>query len=471
MLTISLIGRPNVGKSSLFNVLSKSRKALVADIPGLTRDRHYAKISINNKLMWLVDTGGFEPKNKQLVSFKMSEQTKIAIDESDCILFVVDARQGCHPIDNQITEFLRKKNKNIILVINKSEGLDLDIISSDFFSLGFKDFLCVSASHREGITNLNKIISKFDSQNISEDSDSDSHIKLAIIGKPNVGKSTLVNSLIGEERFITMDQPGTTRDAVSESFTFKDKNFLITDTAGIRKKGKVVDVLEKFSVLKAIKTIENSNVCILIIDASEGIGHQDLQILSYIVDEQKPFVIGLNKWDLLNNYDKKQLSEKLEKKLIFIKNIQRINISASKNFGLEKLLNATLLAYKSSCKKFTTPILNRFLEDIQLNHLPPINRGIRPKLKFAHQGGSNPPNIIIHGNHLKGIKKDYIKFLESSFIKTFNLTGSPLIITLKEGKNPYIKKEIKPKKIGLVTKRRQIDELRKKIKVKKNKDI
>ena len=468
MVSISLIGRPNVGKSSLFNVLSKSRKALVADIPGLTRDRNYTKLTINDKPFWLIDTGGFEPKNKDNIYFKMSEQTKIAIDESDCIFFVVDGRTGYHSIDGQIADYLRKKNKLIYLLINKTEGLDSEIVYSDFAQLGFKKYLCVSATHREGIASLQDIFNTldYDENELIED---ESIIKLSIVGKPNVGKSTLINSLVGEERFIAIDRPGTTRDAISTNFKFKNNSFLITDTAGIRRKGKVIDVIEKFSVLKAINAIESSNVCIIVIDATEDIGHQDLQILGYILEEQKPFVIAINKWDKLSDYDKSIVKNSLDKRLSFITNIERVFISASKKVGLSDLLKHVMIAYTSSCKKFSTPILNSFLHDIQTSHQPPIVKGIRPKLKFAHQGGSNPPNIIIHGNHLTGIKKDYIKFIESSLIKTFNLIGTPLIINLKEGHNPYIKKDAKPSKVGLVTRRKIINEARKRISLKKKK--
>ena len=466
MISVAIIGRPNVGKSSIFNVLSKSRKALVADIPGLTRDRHYTKLNVQDKVIWLIDTGGFEPKNKDAIAYKMSEQTQIAIDESDCIFFVVDARIGCHPIDEQIAHFLRKKNKKIFLLINKSEGMNAEIIFSDFSRLGFNDYLCISASHNEGIHLLRELMATLDDSNYDDDIRNETHISLAILGKPNVGKSTLVNSFIGEDRFIAMDQPGTTRDSISTTFTYKEKNFLITDTAGIRKKGRVTDVIEKFSILKAIKSIDASNVCILVVNATEGIGQQDLQILGYIIDAQKPLVIGLNKWDKLSPYEKDQLKINLDKRLAFLTNIEKINISALNKLGLNSLLSSAINAYKASCTKFKTPVLNKFLEDIQINHLPPINKGIRPKLKFAHQGGSNPPTIIIHGNHLSGIKKDYIKFLETSFIKTFELIGTPLIINFKEGKNPYVESEKKPVKTGLVTKRRIINKTRERLKSK-----
>jgi len=467
MISIAIIGRPNVGKSSIFNSLSNSRKALVANIPGLTRDRNYTKLSMNNNSIWLIDTGGFEPKNKDVIYFKMSEQTKLAIDESDYIFFVVDARVGRHPIDEEIAEFLRKKNKKIFLIINKAEGMRHEIVYSDFSRLGFKDYLCVSASHNEGIYELKNLILNFDFSKNSEDLENNLKINIAILGKPNVGKSTLVNSLIGEDRFIALDQPGTTRDSISVFFEFNKKFFQITDTAGIRKKGKVSDVIEKFSILKAIKSIETSNVCILVIDATDGIGNQDLQILGYIIDAQKPLVIALNKWDRLSQYEKDRLKENLNKKLIFLSNIQRINISALNKLGLNELLKAVMKAHESSCAKFKTPILNKLLEEIQLTHLPPINKGIRPKLKFAHQGGSNPPTIIIHGNHLSEIKKDYLKFLETSFIKTFELIGTPLIINLKEGSNPYVSRDSKPIKTGLVTRRKQINISREKLKNKK----
>ena len=344
-----------------------------------------------------------------------------------------------------------------------------EIVFSEFSRLGFDDYVCVSASHNEGINYLKDLISEFNISDTKVDNSEDSNINLAILGKPNVGKSTLVNSFLGEERFIALDKPGTTRDSISALFQYKNNSFLLTDTAGIRKKGKVTDIIEKFSVLKAIKSIEKANVCILVIDATEGIGHQDLQILGYILEEQKPLVIAVNKWDKLSQYEKTQLKDNLEKKLSFLTNFEKLFISATKKIGLDLLLRSVLKAYQSSCKKFSTSILNNFIQETQLTHLPPINKGIRPKLKFSHQGGTNPPLIIIHGNHLSGIKKDYIKFLESSFTKKFNLVGTPLIINFKEGINPYIKKDRKVIKTGLVTRRRIIDKSREKLAIKKQK--
>jgi len=464
--TIALVGRPNVGKSSLFNILSKRRDALVADFPGLTRDRHYSKIRINDSNFLIVDTGGLEISSKSGISNKMFEQAELAIDESDIIFFIVDGRFGRHPQEDEISNFLRKKNKIILLIINKCEGLNHSHVVADFTPLGIKNYVCISASHNEGISLLYDFLLPLNEKTIFSDNKEEKLIKLAILGKPNVGKSTLINTMVGEERFIAFDQPGTTRDSISTDYEYNSNKISIIDTAGIRKKGRVTDKIEKFSLLKSILTINEANITVLIIDAVEGLSSQDLQIFGYIKDAGKPVVLAINKWDLLDPYKKQICKEAILKKIYFFNNIEILYISALKSIGINDLWKSIFRAYKSSIKKIKTSILNKFLIDIQQAHEPPIFKGIRPKLKYIHQGNICPPTFIFHGNHLLGIKKDYLKYLESSIIKTFEYVGTPVSIQLNETDNPYHIDKIKVKKTGLVTRRKLINKRRDQIKKK-----
>jgi len=463
-----IVGRPNVGKSSLFNALTRTRDALVADTPGLTRDRHYAKIKINNSIFTIVDTGGLEPNNNLEINKKMSEQSQWAIDESDVILFIVDGKEGLTINDEIIATELRKKNKPTLLIINKSEGKPENLLVSEFSSLGQKNVICVSVSHRAGISLIYDFLLPFSDNSTDNEKIDQEIIKLSILGKPNVGKSTLINSIIGEERLISQDEPGTTRDSITVDFEINGKSFKLTDTAGIRKKGKVTDVIEKFSILKSLLNIDKSDACILVIDALSGLTSQDLQIFGYVIESGKPLVIAINKWDALDSYKKDILKKEIDKKIGLLSNFEIIHISALKKIGIKRLLELSLEAFDSSKTKMTTPVLNSLLKELVISHQPPIFKGIRPKLKFAHQGDSVPPTIIIHGNHLSGLRQDYIKYLESSFIKFFNLRGTSLRIQLNEADNPFEKNAIKIKKTGLVTRRRQINKKREEIK-KKNK--
>jgi GTP-binding protein len=472
MITVSIIGRPNVGKSSLFNVLTRKKDALVSDFPGVTRDRHYAKIELEKNFYLIVDTGGLDFNSYDDINFKMAEQTQLAIDESDIILFVVDARSGLTASDESIALELRKKNKKTLLLINKAESLNPDEIRNDFYKLGYADQILISTSHNQNINLINDYLNNFlinqAPQELLEDVLEKKSLVLSVLGKPNVGKSTLINKIIGEDRFIAFDQPGTTRDSVSVDTTYKGNLLTIIDTAGIRKKGRVDNSIEKFSILKSLLSIINSNVSILVIDGSEGLSSQDLQIFSYIIEQGNPCVIAVNKWDLLDSYKKELLKNSINKKINIFKNYKIKYISALENIGINSIIDEALKAYNSSILKVPTSLINKFLIDLQVNHQPPIYKGIRPKLKFMHQGGICPPTFIIHGNHLNGLRKDYLSYIESALIATFKIMGSPIKITLKESENPFEILDKKIKRSGLVTRRKQINEKRQKIRMKKN---
>jgi GTP-binding protein len=462
------VGRPNVGKSSLFNRLTKTRDAIVAALPGLTRDRHYGQLNIEENRFLLVDTGGFEPTKKSGIPKRMATQTILAIDESDIILFVVDARLGLHPIDEHIADIIRKNDKQKILLVNKAEGIFEDKAFAEFYSLGFKNIIKISSAHGEGISTLKDFLVEANTHLEDFDFPSNSNTRISIVGRPNVGKSTLINSLLGEDRFIAFDEPGTTRDAVSADFNWGKDRFILTDTAGIRKKGKVFEAVEKFSVIKTLNAIEYSHVAVLVVDAQDGISAQDMHILGFIIESGKALVIALNKWDVLSSYDREIIKNQIEKKLPFVNFAEKVFISALNQSGLPELMKAVIKARRSSETKFTTPQLNSVLENALISHPPKIIRGIRPKMKYAHQGGMNPPTVIIHGNHLDDVKKDYLRFLESFFRKAFNLIGTPMRIELKNSDNPFTTEEkIKPKKTGLVTRRRIETAFRKKMKAKK----
>jgi GTP-binding protein len=468
MKTIVLVGRPNVGKSSLYNRLTKTRDAIVADMPGLTRDRHYGKLSIGEHDFILVDTGGFEPDKKTGIQKEMATQTKLAIDESDIVLLIVDARSGLHSIDQHIAEIIRKNDKQKMLLVNKAEGMVNDGALAEFYKLGFTNIHKISSAHGDGISALKDFLVE---QNISPDTYQNVSNKnpiISIVGRPNVGKSTLINSLLGEDRFIAFDKPGTTRDAVSVDFNWGKEKFVLTDTAGIRKKGKVFESVEKFSVIKTLNAINFSNVSVLVIDSNDGITAQDMHILGFILESGKSLVIALNKWDSISSYQREKLKNDIDKKLPFVKFAEKVFISALHQEGFAVLMKAIIKSHKSALTKFTTPQLNSVLSNALISHTPSIIKGIRPKLKYAHQGGMNPPTIIIHGNHLEGLKQDYIRFLESFYRKAFDLTGTPLRIQFKNSTNPFNdKSKDTKKKTGLVSRRRIETAFREKMKKKK----
>jgi len=470
--TIVLVGRPNVGKSTLFNRLTRSRDALVADLPGLTRDRHYGRGVGGTKPFLVVDTGGFEPTADIGILKEMARQTLLAIDEADVVIFLVDGRQGVTPQDKLIADRLRKSQRPILLAVNKTEGMQRAIVSAEFYELGLGDPLSISSAHGEGVRDLLEFaLEPFAEPEPEPEERSAQQIpKVAIVGRPNVGKSTLVNALLGEERVIAFDEPGTTRDSIHIDLERNGKPYVLIDTAGVRKRGKVLEAIEKFSVIKTIQAIEEANVAILVVDAQEGITEQDAHVAAYILESGRALVVAINKWDGLDEDRREWIKREIDRKLQFLDFAEFHYISALKKKGLSELFKSVDIAYKAAMAKLSTPQLSRALADAVAQHQPPVSRGVRPKLRYAHQGGSNPPIVVIHGNHVEGIKDSYTRFLEKTFRKAFELSGTPLRVQYKQGENPYAEPEKLKKGEGLVTMRRRKNAQRAALKARKSDD-
>jgi GTP-binding protein len=434
--TIVIVGRPNVGKSTLFNRLTKTRDALVADLPGLTRDRHYGHGVVGDKPYLVVDTGGFEPVAKDGILHQMARQTLLAIDEADAILFLVDARQGLTAQDKNIADTLRKSGRPLWLVVNKAEGMRREVVAAEFFELGLGDPLPISSSHGEGVRELMELV--LEAFPLDEPTGPDpSHPKIAIVGRPNVGKSTLLNSLMGEERVIAFDQPGTTRDSIYVEFERDGKSYTLIDTAGVRRRGKVFESVEKFSVIKTLQAIEDANVVILVVDAQLDISDQDAHIAGFILEAGCALVVAVNKWDGLVDYARERVKTELLRKLSFLSFAKFHFISALNNTGLPPLLKSVDAAYKAAMAKLSTPRLTRILQDAVTAHQPPKNGPFRPKPRYAHQGGSNPPIIVVHGASVEAIADSYKRYLENTFRSAFKLEGTPLRVHFKQGANPF----------------------------------
>ncbi len=435
---IALVGRPNVGKSTLFNRLTKTRDALVANLPGLTRDRHYglAKASKGRSYM-LIDTGGFEPLIEDGIMYQMARQTEQAIAESDAVVFLVDGQGGITPQDKVIANKLRLSNKPIYVAVNKVEGVNKTIAVSDFYELGLPNLYPISSSHGEGVFRLiEDVLANFSIEKENENEELKS-ITFAVVGRPNVGKSTLVNAILGEERVIAFDEAGTTRDSINIAFERAGKHYTIIDTAGIRRKTKVDDKIEKFSVLKAMQAINDAEVVVLVLDAHLDIADQDATIVGYALEAGKSIVVAINKWDSLTEDERKDIKQNLKLKLHFLDFAKFSYISALQKKGIGELLTSINEAYESAFLKLPTPKLTRILLEA-INRQPPSYKGnFRPKLRYAHQGGSNPPIIIIHGNSLESVAKSYTKYLERCFRKMFNFVGTPLKIEYKSSSNPF----------------------------------
>jgi len=439
---IALIGRPNVGKSTLFNVFTRSRDAIVANEPGLTRDRQYGIGERGDKTFIVVDTGGLSGEKQDLDDL-MAGQTRLAMEEADEILFLVDAQDGLSNGDRLIADLVRKSGKTCHVVINKVDGFNPDQVQADFFALGFAQLQMISAAHRKGTgALLDKLLEPYPAQQQLEAQITGPLV--AVIGRPNVGKSTLINRLVGEERVVAFDQPGTTRDTIEVPFERRGKAYTLIDTAGVRRRGKVQQTIEKFSVIKALEAIEKSQVVILVIDAREGLTDQDLTLLGYVLNSGRALVIAINKWDGLDLEQRDHNRSTLQRRLVFVPFAAQHFISAKHGTGVGELMASVDQAYASACIDLNTRYLTDLLEEAVFKHNPPLHHGRRIKLRYAHQGGRNPPIIVIHGNQTQYLPDAYLRYLTNFYITKLKLKGTPLRIELKSGKNPFSgKKQVK----------------------------
>ncbi len=440
---IALVGRPNVGKSTLFNRLTKTRDAIVADFAGLTRDRHYGNGKLGTHEYIVIDTGGFEPDAQSGIYKEMAKQTRQAVAEADVVVFVVDARAGVSAQDYDIAKYLRKLGKPTVLTANKAEGMTEGVQLSEFFELGLGPVLAVSAAHGQGMQTLVEtalnLLQLPDPDEEVEPQDP-SVIRLAVAGRPNVGKSTLINTWLGEERLVAFDLPGTTRDAISVPFERGGQKFELIDTAGLRRKGKVFEAIEKFSVVKTLQAIENSNVVLLLLDATQGVTDQDAHIAGYILESGRAVVLAINKWDAVDSYQRETLARSIETRLAFLKFASIHQISAIKRQGLAPVWKSIIQAHASANRKMSTPVLTRLLLEAVQFQQPQRSGVFRPKLRYAHQGGMNPPIIIVHGNSLEHVSESYKRYLEGRFRKEFDLVGTPMRIQMKTSHNPFTDK-------------------------------
>ncbi|MEP6588368.1 MAG: ribosome biogenesis GTPase Der, partial [Polaromonas sp.] len=431
-------------KSTLFNRLTKTRDAIVADFAGLTRDRHYGNGKLGPHEYIVIDTGGFEPDAITGIYKEMAKQTRQAVAESDVVIFVVDARAGISAQDYDIAKYLRKLGKPTVLAANKAEGLPEGTQVSEFFELGLGEMLAVSASHGQGMRTLVDLaLAPLNLPDPAEDAEPEDPtvIKLAVAGRPNVGKSTLINTWLGEERLVAFDLPGTTRDAISVPFEHAGQKFELIDTAGLRRKGKVFEAIEKFSVVKTLQAIENANVVLLLLDATQGVTDQDAHIAGYILESGRAVVLAVNKWDAVDAYQRELLQRSIETRLGFLKFASIHHISAIKRQGLGPVWKSIIQAHASANRKMSTPVLTRLLMEAVQFQQPQRSGVFRPKLRYAHQGGMNPPIVIIHGNSLEHVTESYKRYLEGRIRKEFDLVGTPLRIQLKSSVNPFKDKE------------------------------
>ncbi|QJC55988.1 GTPase Der [Polaromonas vacuolata] len=441
---IALVGRPNVGKSTLFNRLTKTRDAIVADFAGLTRDRHYGNGKLGDHEYIVIDTGGFEPDALSGIYKEMAKQTRQAVAEADVVIFVVDARAGVSSQDHDIAKYLRKLGKPTLLTANKAEGMIEGGQFTDFYELGLGEVLPVSAAHGQGmrlLVDMSLELLKLEKPEEEPEPQDPLVIRLAVAGRPNVGKSTLINTWLGEERLVAFDLPGTTRDAISVPFERDGQKFELIDTAGLRRKGKVFEAIEKFSVVKTLQAIEDSNVVLLLLDATQGVTDQDAHIAGYILESGRAVVLAINKWDAVDAYQRETLARSVETRLGFLKFATIHYISAIKRQGLGPVWKSIAQAHASANRKMSTPVLTRLLLEAVQFQQPQRSGVFRPKLRYAHQGGMNPPIIIVHGNSLELVSESYKRYLEGRFRKEFDLVGTPMRIQMKTSHNPFTDKE------------------------------
>jgi GTPase len=437
---IALVGRPNVGKSTLFNRLTRSRDALVADFPGLTRDRKYGEGKGASKPYIVIDTGGLEG-GEQGIDFAMASQSLLAIEEADVVILLVDGRAGLNPADVQIVEHLRKLGKPAYLAVNKVDGIDEIVAMGDFYTLGIEHLFPITASQGRGVTKMIDAVLESFPDPVAEEDRTSEGIRIAIAGRPNVGKSTLVNRMLGEERVVVYDQPGTTRDSIYIPFERHGKRYTLIDTAGIRRRGKTTETIEKFSVVKSLTAIQDANVVVLVVDARDGIVEQDLHLLGYVLDAGRALVIALNKWDGMDLEQKERIKSDIRRRFSFVDFAAIHFISAKHGTGVGDLYHSIEKAYESAKRQLSTNLLTRILQDAVLDHSPPMINGRRIKMKYAHAGGQNPPIIVIHGKQTDKLPDHYKRYLEKTFRQVLQLEGTPVRIELRSDVNPFIEHE------------------------------
>ncbi|NDU86141.1 MAG: ribosome biogenesis GTPase Der [Ferrovum sp.] len=442
--TVVIVGRPNVGKSTLFNRLTRTRDALVADLPGLTRDRHYGRAVWEGVIYLVIDTGGFEPVARDGILLEMARQTEQALDEADRVIFLTDGRAGLSHGDRTIAERLRQRGKRVTLAVNKVEGMACDVVTAEFFELGLGEPFPMSSAHGEGIGDLmDEVLAGYVPTPPAQEETSD-RPRIAIVGRPNVGKSTLVNRLLGEERVIAFDQPGTTRDSIAIDFERDGKNYTLIDTAGLRRRGKVFEAVEKFSVFKTMQSIEDANVVILTLDARQDISDQDAHIAGHVLNTGRAVVLVVNKWDGLEDHPREVIKQEVARKLGFLDFAHHLYISARDGLGMKQLLPAVDAAYAAAMARLPTPRLTRVLQAATQQHQPAKAGPFRPKLRYAHQGGHNPPIVVIHGSAVAHIQENYRRYLENTFRDAFELRGTPLRVEFRQGHNPFADRKPKP---------------------------
>ncbi len=439
---IAIVGRPNVGKSTLFNRLTRSRDALVADLPGLTRDRHYGTGRVGDRPFLVIDTGGFEPVAKEGIVHEMAKQTRQAIAEADALIFLVDGRQGMTGSDQSIADDLRRAGRPLMIAVNKAEGMRHGTVTAEFHELGMGEPVAISSAHGDGVRELveallERVAPVDDDAPEEAEDEGPRRVRIAIVGRPNVGKSTLVNTLLGEDRVIAFDQPGTTRDSIHIDFDRGGRRYTLIDTAGLRKRGKVFEAIEKFSVVKTLQSIADANVVVLVLDARQEISDQDAHIAGFIVESGRAVVVAINKWDGLDDYSRERIKRDAGRKLQFLSFARSHHISALKGQGIAALMRSVDAAAVAAFVKLPTPKLTRALIAAVDKQTPPRRGVSRPKLRYAHQGGQNPPVIVIHGNGLDQVPETYRRYLESSFRETFSLEGTPLRVEFRSTRNPF----------------------------------